>query len=84
MRSVSRVVPLVIGGPPVTAGSRRSQVSCTYRSLTSDGGTITASAAAGTRYFASYSNSTTTVPPAGVTLSMVPTLTPRIRTSEPG
>jgi hypothetical protein len=62
--------------PPVYTG-----VSCTYRSLTSDGATITALAVAGSLTVLSTSMSTRTVSPSGVTLSTCPTFTPRTRTS---
>jgi hypothetical protein len=72
------VAPSSMTGPPVCAG-----VSCTYRSLTSDGDTITACASAGTATARSYSMVTRTRSPIGSTLSTVPICTPSMRTLLP-
>ena len=55
----------------------------TNRSATSVGVTITALASDGSSYFASYSISTRTELPSGVTAVTRPMLTPRTRTSVP-
>ncbi len=65
-------------GPPVYAG-----VSCTNRSATSVGVMTAALASAGIFCSASYSISTRTELPSGTTAVTRPTLTPRIRTSDP-
>jgi hypothetical protein len=71
--------PLRSAGPPEYTGS-----SWTYLSLTTDGETTAALASAGTWYSESYSRTTVTVSPAGVTSRTSPTGMPRILTSDPG
>ncbi len=78
VRSTGSFVPSASAGPPEYTGA-----SCTYRSLTTDGGTITATASAGTLYFFSYAISTSTSGPSGSTVVISPILTPSTRTSEP-
>ena len=63
--------PSAMSAPPWYAG-----VSCTNRSATRVGVTMTALASAGTLYFASYSMSTRTELPSGMTAVTRPTLTP--------
>ena len=72
-------VPLAITGPDPYAG-----VSWTYRSLTSDGATTTACAAAGIGTPSSTVMSTRTRSPRGVTAVIRPTPTPSTLTSESG
>ncbi len=78
VRETGRSAPSSSTGPEVYAGA-----SWTYRSLTTDGGTITATASPGTLYFSSYAISIRTVWPSGSTAVISPTLTPSTRTSEP-
>ena len=88
MRSSSTGTP--VSGSAMSAPSAISWsplayagVSWTNRSATSVGVTMTALASAGTSYLASYSMSTRTELPSGITAVTRPTLTPRIRTSLP-
>ena len=71
--------PSAIGSSP----SWYAGVSWTNRSATNVGVTMTALASAGTWYCASYSISTRTELPSGITAVTRPTFTPRMRTSLP-
>ncbi len=67
-----------ITGPPLKAG-----VSCRARDVTSVGDRIAALASAGTLYLLSYQNEILTRSGCGSILSILPTFTPRMRTSSP-
>ena len=67
-----------ITGPPVYAG-----VSWMARDVTSVGDKTAALASAGTLYLSSYQNETFTRSDCGSILAILPTVTPRMRTSSP-